>query len=176
MKVWDELTYISHLMPWPGPHSMPSIHKFLVPGPIDMQSSPVLMVERIMAMLVERWTWMPSVFGLFPDAMMLTPWRRTLLQPFMTMWNIWLFNDNIPFIIMLLELVKLSVWTQTTDSFKLVSAQILEDKSSLNIYWATREIFRRIVLVPWLRLGNVGFLQLCKPTKQVLWHQKPLPR
>lgn len=33
--------YQFYLMPWPGPQETFSIHKFDVPGPIDMQSSPV---------------------------------------------------------------------------------------------------------------------------------------
>lgn len=37
----------SYLIPWPGPQAMFSIHKLVVPGPIEMQSSPVAILEFI---------------------------------------------------------------------------------------------------------------------------------
>ena len=36
---------IKYLIPCPGPHATFSIHKLVVPGPIEMQSSPVLILE-----------------------------------------------------------------------------------------------------------------------------------
>ena len=97
----------SYLMPWPGPQVICSIHKSFVPGPIETQSSPVLIEVLKIATFLDNWTWMPSVFGLFPAALTLTPLMRTSWQPFITMWNIWLFNDISPLMLMFLEFVKL---------------------------------------------------------------------
>lgn len=109
-------------MPWPGPHIMRSIHKFFVPGPIEMQSSPVLITELVIATSDDNCTCIPSVFGLFPEAMTLTPSICTFLHPLTTIWNIWLFNDTNPLILMFMEFVilnvcnkkykfKISIWT-----------------------------------------------------------------
>lgn len=35
------LAIARYLIPWPGPHAMSSIHKLVVPGPTETQSSPV---------------------------------------------------------------------------------------------------------------------------------------
>lgn len=43
-------------MPWPGPQATFSIHKFEVPGPIEMQSSPVLILEFKIVTPVVSWT------------------------------------------------------------------------------------------------------------------------
>lgn len=37
--------YMLYLMPCPGPHKTFSIHKLVLPGPIETQSSPVLILE-----------------------------------------------------------------------------------------------------------------------------------
>jgi hypothetical protein len=47
---------------------------------------------------------MPSVLGLLPAAHTLAPFTLTFWQALMTMWNIWLFSDVSPVIIMLFEL------------------------------------------------------------------------
>jgi len=96
--------FLSYLIPWPGPHATFSIHKLDVPGPIDIQSSPVPILEFKMVTAVDNWTWMPSVLGLFPSAETLTPCNLTFWQPLMTIWNIWLFNDANPVIAMFFEL------------------------------------------------------------------------
>lgn len=36
-----------HLMPWPGPHVTPSMTTFDVSSPIDIQSSPVIVIKKI---------------------------------------------------------------------------------------------------------------------------------
>lgn len=97
-----------NLIPWPGPQAMFSIHKLEVPGPIEIQSSPVPIWEFIMVTLDEYWTWIPSVLGLFPGADTFTPCSFTLSQLSTNMWNIWLFFDVNPLISMLLELEKVS--------------------------------------------------------------------
>ena len=61
---------------------------------------------------------MPSVFGLSPAAITLTPWTCTFWQPFITMWNIWLFSDSNPLIFMLLEFTKLKVCIHATKKDK----------------------------------------------------------
>jgi len=100
------------LIPCPGPHAMSSIHKLVVPGPMEMQSSPVRILELRMVTWEDIWTWMPSVLGLFPSAKTFTPCTFTFWHPLNTMWNIWLFNEVNPLIAMLFELVKANVWTQ----------------------------------------------------------------
>jgi hypothetical protein len=100
-------------MPWPGPHLTRSIHKFFVPGPMEMQSSPVLMVDFIIVTSCDNWTWMPSVFGLSPAAMIFTLSTCTFWQPLNTIWNIWLFIDTNPCILILLELVNDNVCNHT---------------------------------------------------------------
>ena len=105
------LAIVRYLIPWPGPHAMSSIHKFVVPGPIETQSSPVPIWELTMVTPVDAWTWMPSVLGLVPEAETLTPCSLTLLQPLMTMWNIWLLRDVNPIIFMFFELENPNVCT-----------------------------------------------------------------
>jgi len=78
---------------------------------MEMQSSPVLMAVLRMVTDDDNWTWMPSVLGLFPGALTLTPAMCTFLQPLMTMWYSWLFNEVIPLITMFSEFVKRSVCT-----------------------------------------------------------------
>lgn len=56
------------------------ISKFLVAGPIEMQSSPVLKVAPVIVTPVEPWTWMPSVKGLWSGAITLIFRTTTLLQ------------------------------------------------------------------------------------------------
>lgn len=52
------------LIPWPGPHWTLVMLMALLPGPMEMQSSPVLNVEFVMLMLVDLEMWIPSVLGL----------------------------------------------------------------------------------------------------------------
>lgn len=77
-----------------GPQATWSINKFLVPGPMEMQSSPVLMLVWRTLTSDDNWTWMPSVLGLLPGARILTPSMCTFLQLLITMWNIWLFSED----------------------------------------------------------------------------------
>lgn len=95
---------VKYLIPWPGPQATFSIQRPLVPGPMDTQSSPVDIFELRMETMEDDWTWMPSVFGLFPSAETLTPCIFTLRQPLITTWNIWLLSDVSPEITTLLEL------------------------------------------------------------------------
>lgn len=90
-------------MPCPGPQPMWSIHMFLVPGPIEMQSSPLLIVLLLMVTPVEYCTWMPSVFGLPLGAMILMFWSLMLLLCPMATWIVWLFRDVKPLTTMLLH-------------------------------------------------------------------------
>lgn len=89
-----------YLTPCPGPHCMPSIHKFFVPGPIDTQSSPVLMVLPVIVTPVELCTWIPSVLGLWSGALSLTLRTMALLQPLITRCATWLLIDVKPLIVM----------------------------------------------------------------------------
>lgn len=98
-----------YLIPCPGPQAMFSIHKLVVPGPTEMQSSPVRIFELRMVMWDDICTWMPSVLGLFPSARTFTPCSFTFWHPLNTMWNIWLFIEVNPPMAMLLELVNASV-------------------------------------------------------------------
>lgn len=93
----------NYLIPCPGPHTIFSMSILAVPGPIDIQSSPVPILESTMATLDENWTWMPSVFILFPGAVILIPCSLVFWQARITMWNIWLLSDISPFIVTLLE-------------------------------------------------------------------------
>lgn len=64
-----------------------------LPGPMEMQSSPVEILEFKIVTPVEDDKWIPSVFGLSPGAEMLTPCSLALVHAYNRMWNIWLFND-----------------------------------------------------------------------------------
>lgn len=86
----------AYLTPWPGPHLMLLINKLFVPGPIDMQSSPVCMVLPLIVTPVEVCTWMPSVFGLRSGAISFTFWTTTLLHLLITRWVSWLLIDVKP--------------------------------------------------------------------------------
>jgi hypothetical protein len=54
----------NYLMPWPGPHKTLEMVSWLLPAPMDMQSSPVPMEDLEILIPVESAIWMPSVFGL----------------------------------------------------------------------------------------------------------------
>lgn len=71
-------------MPWPGPHLMLDMYRLVVPGPIDMQSSPLWRVLPVMVTPVDNCTWMPSVLGLWSGAIAFTFRTTTLLQLFIT--------------------------------------------------------------------------------------------
>ena len=81
------------LNPWPGPHETLLMEIFLLPSPIDTQSSPVWMSELIILILVERPMWIPSVLRLFSSAMTLTCWKVKFVQPNTFTWNCLLFRD-----------------------------------------------------------------------------------
>nr|GMC83169.1 Os01g0623750 [Ipomoea batatas] len=63
------------LIPWPGPQAMFSIHKLELPGPMEIQSSPVPIWEFKIVTPDDDCTWIPSVLGLFPGAEIFTPFR-----------------------------------------------------------------------------------------------------
>lgn len=86
-----------YLIPCPGPQLIFSIHKLVVPGPIEMQSSPVPMFEFDMFTFNDCWTWIPSVFGLSLADETFTPWICTFWQPYTTILNIWLLTEDNPF-------------------------------------------------------------------------------
>ena len=62
-----------YLMPWPGPQATFSIQRLVAPGPTETQSSPVLIWVSKIVTPDDNCTWMPSVFGLWPEAETLTP-------------------------------------------------------------------------------------------------------
>ena len=126
---------------------MSSIHKFVVPGPIETQSSPVPIWELRMVTPVDAWTWMPSVLGLVPEAETLTPCSLTLLQPLITMWNIWLLRDVNPIIFMFFELENPNVCTPIS---------IKKNKKTK-------------LISLWL-LGNVCFSSKLKSKPPAWWH------
>lgn len=108
-------------MPWPGPHATFSIQRLEAPGPMETQSSPVLILVSKIVTPDDNWTWMPSVLGLSPEAETLTPWSLTFWQPLMTMWNFWLLSDVNPLIRMLLELVNPSVCTYAQEKLNIMN-------------------------------------------------------
>lgn len=84
------------LIPWPGPHVMPEMSMFVVPGPNDMQSSPVAMFTLLIRTLFDELTWIPSVLGLSIGAN-IDMWLITMpSQLFTWRWNISLFFEVIP--------------------------------------------------------------------------------
>jgi hypothetical protein len=87
---------------------MSSIHKLVVPGPIETQSSPVRILAPLIVTPVDPCTWIPSVFGLFPGAFILTPCTVTASQLSITMWYNSLFIDVRPLIKTLLEFLSVS--------------------------------------------------------------------
>ena len=101
---------IAYLIPCPGPHASLSIHKWEVPGPIEMQSSPVRMFELRMVTFDDLSTWMPSVLGLLLAAKTFTPWIFTSWQSYTTMWYIWLLTEDNPLINIFCESETSNVW------------------------------------------------------------------
>ena len=81
-------------MPWPGPHLMSLMSTSVVPGPKETQSSPVPMVVLRMLTWREWLTWMPSVLGLVPGAVIDRRDILTSLQCSTDMWICWLFNSS----------------------------------------------------------------------------------
>lgn len=75
---------------------MRSSHKFLEPEPIEMQSSPVIMVLPLTVTPVEASMWMPSVLGLELGALIFTFLTTTLLQLSIAICIVWLFMDLNP--------------------------------------------------------------------------------
>nr|CAB3468399.1 unnamed protein product [Digitaria exilis] len=55
-------------MPWPGPQVTPVMLILVLPGPMEMQSSPQAMLVLMILTPVESPMWMPSVLGLSPGA------------------------------------------------------------------------------------------------------------
>lgn len=80
-----------------------SIQRLVVWGPIEMQSSPVLIVACTIVTPVDFCTCMPSVLGLFPGATMSIPRTDTPVHPKITTWNSSLFIDVSPLIFTFLE-------------------------------------------------------------------------
>ena len=85
----------------------------MVPGPTEMQSSPVCILELRIVTLEDNWTWMPLVFMLFLAAMTMTPCIFTLLHALTTIWNIWLFMEVNPLTTILFELINSNVYLHT---------------------------------------------------------------
>ena len=81
------------LIPWPGPQFTPWISISRLPSPREMQSSPVEIFELITLILVERPMWIPSVFGLFLGALMVTWLNVRFWHPKTLMWNCLLLYD-----------------------------------------------------------------------------------
>lgn len=86
------------LMPCPGPHVTLRTVTCSLPSPRDTQSSPVLMLESVMLIPVDRPMWMPSVFKLFSGASMVTFTKFMFLQFIKFMWKSLLFNELMPWI------------------------------------------------------------------------------
>ena len=95
--------FLCYLIPWPGPHWMPCMETWVDPGPMEMQSSPVPILELVILTKWDDWMWIPSVLGLLASAETLTPSMFTLLQLLITIWNFWLFIDVKPLILMLFD-------------------------------------------------------------------------
>ena len=64
------------------------------PSPREMQSSPVAMFESTILMLLELPTWIPSVFGLSPGAIICTELNLMLSDAKTIMWKNLLFADE----------------------------------------------------------------------------------
>ncbi|BAS73235.1 Os01g0623750, partial [Oryza sativa Japonica Group] len=86
------------LMPWPGPQLTCSTRRLEVPGPTEMQSSPVWMLAPVMVTADDDCTWMPSVLGLLPGATIRASCTATPSHPSITTWYSSLFTDLTPLI------------------------------------------------------------------------------
>lgn len=64
---------VLYLIPCPGPQVILDMKRLVVPGPMEMQSSPVPMTELVMLTWAEFPMWMPSVLGLSSGDEMLMP-------------------------------------------------------------------------------------------------------
>lgn len=147
MRIHDRLLSYMHnqlihsalyLIPCPGPHAMFSIHKFWVPEPIEMQSSPVWILEFMMVTPLDCSTWMPSVLGLLLDAVIFSPSTFTSVHVSMTMWKSSLSTEVSPANVISLELLNTSDcnlmrnrWFHITD---------ISSKTYLTVYivWTVR--------------------------------------
>lgn len=75
------------LIPCPGPQVIPLILMLRLPCPIEMQSSPVLMMESLILMLLLKPRWIPSVLGLLSGAVIVTRSKVILVQPKSPIWK-----------------------------------------------------------------------------------------
>ena len=87
------------LMPCPGPHVTLATSICLLPSPREMQSSPVAILDIVIAILFDRPMCIPSVLGLFSGAIILILWNVRLLQPRTLIWKFLLSSDVILFTI-----------------------------------------------------------------------------
>lgn len=95
MPSWScRLVY--YLIPWPGPQAIFWIQTFLEPGPIAMQSSPVLIRLFLMVTPVDDWTMIPSVLGLRLGATILIRSKTILVHLLTATWMVWLYNEVTP--------------------------------------------------------------------------------
>lgn len=63
-----------YLIPWPGPHWILEMEILELPSPIEIQSSPVPILQSVTFTFWHPLIWRPSVFGLSPGAVMVRFW------------------------------------------------------------------------------------------------------
>lgn len=73
-----------------------SIQTWADPGPREMQSSPVLIVDPLIVTELDIWTWMPSVLGLSPGAVIVAPRTVTPVLEKMDIWKTSLLSRRMP--------------------------------------------------------------------------------
>jgi len=104
----------TYLMPWPGPQATRSIQMWEFPGPMEMQSSPVLILASYTDTWLDMWRWMPSVLGLSAGASTVTPRTVTPWHCSTTRWNSSLSTDRTPATTTSLEFAIVSDCDQAT--------------------------------------------------------------
>lgn len=80
------------LIPCPGPQITLWILTLRLPCPMEMQSSPVLMVESTILIPLHRPMWIPSVLGLSPGASTVNCLNVKFSQPRRLTWKLLLFR------------------------------------------------------------------------------------
>lgn len=143
-------------MPCPGPQPILCIHKFMEPGPIEMQSSPVFITLSSIVTPMELCTCIPSVLGLPLGALILTFCIFTSLLCPIAMWIVWLLIDLKPLITTLFECIIVNDCIKTTSWIRYMHQKPLDIMTFLTSDKCNNEIYYCAMEVPWIHVDSCG--------------------